>query len=190
MAPRRQLTPIEMADLSRMFFELSHDPKTRKQVAKLVKEKFPDRASSFSDVDMQEQIEALRNEQEQKEQLAQARQFQFELDKQRGELITTGRYNEDQVKDIEKIIARHGSTLDYNTAAVLYAHENPPNGGSEGPPPDERPGATWEFPTVSGKDGKPLAFADFAANPTAAAQNAAYQVITEFKRRNVGTARR
>lgn len=190
MAPRRQLTPIEMAELSRMFFELSHDPKTRKQVAKLVKEKFPDRASSFSDVDLQEQVEAVRQEAEQREQIAQARQFQSELDKQRGDLITSGRYNEDQVKDIEKIIARHGSTLDYNTAAVLYAHENPPAGGNDGPPPDERTGATWEFPTVTGKDGKPIPFADFAKNPTAAAQNAAYQVITEYKRRNVSNARR
>ncbi len=185
MAPRRQLTPIEMSELSRMFFELSHDPKTRKQVAKLVKEKFPDRAASFSDVDLQDQVQALRDEQEQREQVAEGRRAQEALNRQRGELITSGRYNEDQVQDIEKIIARHGSTLDYNTAAVLYAHENPPNGGNEGPPPDERTGATWEFPTVSGKDGKPIPFADFAKNPTAAAQNAAYQVITEFKRRNV-----
>ncbi len=185
MAPR-QLTPIEMAELSRMFFELSHDPRTRKQVAKLVKEKFPDRAASFSDVDLQEQVQALRDEQDQREQVAEGRRIQADLDRQRGELITSGRYNEDQVKDIEKIISRHGSTLDYNTAAVLYAHENPPNSGNDGPPPDERAGATWDFPTVPGKDGKPIPFADFAKNPTAAAQNAAYQVISEFKTRNVG----
>ena len=168
-----------------MFFELSHDPKTRKHVAKLVREKFPDRAGSFSDVVLQEQVQALRDEQEQREQVTEGRRIQAELDRQRGDLITSGRYNEDQVKDIEKIIARHGSTLDYDTAAVLYAHENPPNVGNDGPPPDERTGATLEFPTVSVKDGKPVPFADFAKNPTAAAQNAAYQVITEFKRRNV-----
>jgi hypothetical protein len=172
-----------MADLSQLAYQLAHG-ESRKEFAKLVKKAAPERAKAFTDVDQEERIDALRAELEQKEQLAEGRRIQGELTKQRSDLIGSGRYNEDQVKDIEKIIERHGSTLDYNTAAVLYAHENPASNPQEGPPPDQLPGATWEFPTVNGRDGKPIPFADFSKNPTAAAQNAAYQVITEFKRKS------
>jgi hypothetical protein len=183
-APKRQLNPLEQADLASMFFELSHDPKTRPYVAKLVKAKFPDRAASFTDVEHQDQLQALRNELAQKEQLNQAREFQRALDKQRDDLITAGKYTKEQADEIKQIIDRHGSTLDYNQAAVLYAHEKPPVNPMDGPPDEQRMGATWEFPTVNGRDGKPIPFADFAKNPTTAAQNAAYTVISEFKKRS------
>ena len=179
-----QLDPATMADLSGLFYELAHDPKTRKGIAKLVKEKYPDRAQAFADVDTQEQIEALRAEQAEKEQLQEGRRLQSERQKQRDTLITSGRYGEDQVKEIEQIMERFGSTIDYEAAAVLYAHEKPPANPQEGPPDDQRMGATWEFPTVNGKDGKPIPFAEFAKNPNSAAQNAAYQVITEFTTRS------
>jgi hypothetical protein len=184
MAPRRQLTPVEMEDLSRQYFELVHDPQTRPYIAKLVKHKFPDRAVHFKDVEHAEEIKKLRGEIEQEKHLAAGRQAQEKMQAQRTKLFE--RYNEDQVKDIEKVMQRYGG-VDYDAAAVLYAHENPSVNPEAGPPPEERSGATFEFPTVSGKDGKPLSFEDFAKNPTAAAQNAAYQVITEFKRRNVGS---
>jgi hypothetical protein len=184
MAPKRQLTPNEMAELSSMFFELSHDPKMRPYVAKLVKAKFPDKAASFNDVEQADQLQALRNELAQKDQLSQAREFQRALDKQRDDLVASGRYTTEQTAEIKQIIDRHGSTLDYNQAAVLYAHEKPPVNHMDGPPDDQRPGATWEFPTVNGRDGKPIPFADFAKNPNAAAQNAAYTVISEFKKRS------
>ena len=179
-----QLTPEQMADLSQLAYELAHNKDTRKEFAKIVKKAAPERANAFTDVDADERFEAFKAEQEQKEQLAEGRRIQAELTKQRGDLIESKRYTEDQVKDIEKIIERHGSTLDYNTAAVLYAHENPPANPQEGPPDDQRMGATWEFPTVNGKDGKPIPFAEFAKNPNSAAQSAAYQVITDFKKRS------
>jgi hypothetical protein len=184
MAPKRQLSPQEMADLSSMFMELSHDPKTRPYVAKLVEHKFPDRAASFTDVKHEAQLQALRNEIAQKDQLNQARDMQRALDKQREQLVESGRYTSEQTQEIKQIIDRHGGTLDYNQAAVLYAHEKPPVNHMDGPPEDQRMGSTWEFPTVNGRDGKPIPFADFAKNPNTAAHNAAYQVITEFKKRS------
>jgi Skp family chaperone for outer membrane proteins len=179
-APLRQLSPQEQEELSRMFFELTHDPKTRKSVAKLVKEKFPDKAAGFSDVDMQDQIEALRQEQEQRDLLRQAREYQGELDRQAAEL--SGKYSPDQITAIKAIADRAGNTIDLQTAAVLYAHENPPPNPQDGPPEEQRSG-TWEFPSVKGRDGKDIPFADFAKDPNSAARNAAYQTITEFKKR-------
>ncbi len=187
---RRPIGPQEMADLSALFLDLAHNPKTRKMVAKAVKEVRPDRAGSFSDVTTEERFEALRAENEQREQMRQAREYQAALDAQRRNLIDGGRYTSEQADEIKKIIDRHGSTIDYDTAAVLYAHENPSVNPQIGPPEDQRPGATWEFPTVSGRDGKPIPFADFAKNPQAAAQNQAYMIIDDFKKRSVGSASR
>ena len=183
MAPRRQLTPQEMADLSSVFYELAHDEKLRPYVAKLVEHKFPQRASSFSDVKQKDEIAKLRQEIAQDKQLQKASEMTRALEKERDELVTTGRYTKEQTDDIKKIIDRHGGTLNYNQAAVLYAHENPSTDPTSRPP--EYPtGRTWEFPTVHGRDGKPIAFKDFIADPTTAAHNAAYTVISEFKKRS------
>ena len=172
-----------MADLSSVFYELAHDEKLRPYVAKLVEHKFPQRAASFSDVKQKAEIQQLRNEIAQDKQLAKAAEMTRALDRQRDDLITTGRYTKEQAEDIKKIIDRHGGTLDYNQAAVLYAHENPSSDPTSRPP--EYPtGRTWEFPTVSGRDGKPLAFKDFIADPTTAAHNAAYTLIQDFRKRS------
>jgi hypothetical protein len=183
MAPKRQLTPQEMADLSNMFFELSHDPKTRPYVAKLVEHKFPDRAASFTDVKQSNEVQALRNEIAQRDQLAQAKEMQRALDAQRDRLVESGRYTREQTTEIKQIIDRHGGTLDYDQAAVLYAHEKPPTNPQDAPPLPGRMDARWEFPTVQGRDGKPIPFGDFAKDPNAAAHNAAYAVIDGFMSR-------
>ena len=183
MAPR-QLNPQEMDQFSRMFFELTHDEKYRPHMAKLVSHKYPQLAPVFNDVKQEERVRALEAKLEQKEQLARANEMQRALDRQREKLIEDGRYTAEQTQEIKQIIDRHGGTLDYNQAAVLYAHEKPPVNYQDGPPEDQRMGSTWEFPTVNGRDGKPIPFADFAKNPNTAAHNAAYQVITEFKKRS------
>jgi hypothetical protein len=183
VAPKRQLTPLQMQDLAQVFHELAHDKELRPYVAKLVAKKFPDRAASFSDVQQEDRVRALEAKIEQDKQLAAAREMQRALEKQRDDLIKSGRYTKEQTDEIKAIIDRHGSTLDFNQAAVLYAHEKLPAIQMDGPPDDQRPGATWEFPSVNGRDGKPIPFADFAKNPNAAAQNAAYTVISEFKKR-------
>lgn len=183
MAAKRQLTPQEMAELSNMFFELSHDPKTRPYVAKLVEHKFPQAAPLFTDVKQSEEVQKLRNELAQRDQLAQAREMQRALEAQRDKLVESGRYTKEQTAEIKQIIDRHGGTLDYNQAAVLYAHEKPPVNPADAPPLPGRMDARWEFPTVNGRDGKPIPFTDFAKDPNAAAHNAAYAVIDSFMSR-------
>jgi hypothetical protein len=183
MAQQPQLTPQQMADLSGMFYALSHDPQWRPHVAQMVAHKFPQRAASFTDVAQRNEIQKLRNEWQQEKQLAKSQEIERALDRQRDELISSGRYTREQTDEIKGIITRHGGTLDFNQAAVLYAHEKPQVNPMDQPP--EYPASrTWEFPTVNGRDGKPIPFGEFIKNPNAAAQNAAYQVITDFRKRS------
>jgi hypothetical protein len=172
-----------MADLSSVFYELAHDEKLRPYVARLVEHKFPQRAASFADVKQKDEIQKLRNEIAQDKQIAKANEMTRSLNKQRDDLVTSGRYTKEQADEIKKVIDRHGGTLDYNQAAVLYAHENP-SADPTSAPPEYPTGRTWEFPTVHGRDGKPIPFKDFITDPTTAAQNAAYSLITDFKKRS------
>lgn len=180
MAPR-QLTPAEQIDLSNLAYTLAHDPATRGAFAQLVTHKFPERAGSFSDIQMRGEINKLRKEIEQKDLLEQSKQFERQQKRQRDELVTSGRYTQAQVDEIKAVMDRNG-LVDYNIGAVLYAHETKPAATMAGPPRDKRPGATWEFGTVPGRDGKQMSFADFVKNPTAAAYDAAYQTIDSFAR--------
>lgn len=184
MAGQRQLTPQEMADLSTLFYKLAHNKETRPIVAKLVEKVEPARAASFSDVKQDEKLNTLRAQMQQYAAMQESKELKKAMDTERQALISSGRYNEDQTKQIEAIMTKHGLT-DYKAGAALYAYQNPPPDALyDAPPDDKRPGATWEFPTINGRDGKPIPFADFAKNPTAAATNAAYTVISEFKKRN------
>lgn len=178
---KRQLTPAETIDLSNLAYTLAHDPATRAAFAHLVVNKFPERAGSFSDVKMGNEIAALRREIQQDKLRSESKEFERAQKKQRDELVSSGRYTAAQVDDIKKTMDQNG-IVDYNIGAVLYAHETKPPATTGGPPRDKRPGAVWEFGTVPGKDGKPMGFADFVKNPTAAAYDAAYQVIDSFAR--------
>ena len=182
MAPR-QLNPQEMDQFSRMFFELTHDEKYRPHMAKLVSHKYPQLAPVFNDVKQEERVRALEAKLEQKEQLARANEMQRALDRQREKLIEDGRYTAEQTQEIKQIIDRHGGTLDYNQAAVLYAHEKPSVNPQDAPPLPGRMDARWEFPSVQGRDGKPIPFGEFVKDPNAAAHNAAYAVIDGFMSR-------
>jgi hypothetical protein len=183
MAPRRQLSPVEMADLSGLAYALAHNPDTRERFAELVTTVDPNRGSSFSDIAVKKRLDGFERRQEEDRLKREAIDFQNAQNKQRDDLISSGKYTKEQTDDIKKVMDNNG-IVDYNIGAVLYAHEQAPHQIADGPPPDQRPGATWEFPTVNGKDGKPIPFKEFAFNPTAAANNAAYQVITEFRRRS------
>ena len=57
--PLPNLPADQLADLAGLFYELSHDPKTRKEIGKLVKKAKPEsrHAAAFADVE----IEDLRN---------------------------------------------------------------------------------------------------------------------------------
>lgn len=183
----KQLTPQQQADLASLAYELGHNPKTRKGLAKLVREINPQRAAaSFRDVEQEDKFESFKSDIEDKLDLKGAKAAKAKQDEQRSKLAE--RYDDKAMEGIEAVAARYGMS-DLDAAAVLYAHENPASDPSFGPPsPEQRPGATWEFPTVKGRDGKDMDFKAFAADPRTHSLNAAYNVISEFKNKSLSPA--
>jgi len=180
--PLVRLSPQDMDRLSRLAFNLSHNEKTRAQFANLVKEVDPTTAGAFKDVFIEQKFDSFVKKFEDErlaERMQHARQAR---ESQKSEVIKKRGFNDDQVKGVEQVMTHYGVD-DWEAAADIYAQRNPPDDPSMKPPPEiEHGGATWEFPTVPGKDGKMLSFDDFRKNPSAASRNAAIQVITEFKR--------
>ena len=179
--PQQPLSPVEMERLSRLFRDIAQDKRYRPIVAEMVRQKFPAEYGSFRDVEQDQKINSIRAELAERDQRYAAREAQTRIDAQRDKMIDSGRYTKEQTDEIKTIIDRHGGMLDYDTAAVLYAHEKTPS-EMDGPPTAERKGVTWEFPTVNDRSGKPMDFAAFARDPNTAALNAAYSEISGFMR--------
>jgi hypothetical protein len=181
------LTAQQQADLASLAYELGHNPQTRKDLAKLVKKINPERAArSFRDVEQDDKFEAFKSEIEDKVDLKGARAAKSKQDEQKQKLAE--RYDEKQLAGIEEVATKFGLS-DLDAAAVLYAHEHPESDPALQPPAaHERPGATWEFPTVRGRDGKEMDFKSFAADPRTHSLNAAYNIITEFKNNKLSPA--
>lgn len=175
------LSPQDQQRLSQLLFKMSHDEKTRADTARVMARVDPQAAKAFQDVFLKDQFAQFKAELEQeklKERAAQAVQRQRA---QRQELAKN--YTEEQIKEIEAKVMTPLGLGDYVAASKIYAADRPQLRPEFQPPPEvEHGGATWEFPTVPGKDGKMLSFEDFAKNPAKASRDAAIQVITEFKR--------
>jgi hypothetical protein len=184
----RPLTPAEMAHYSQMLVGLSQDPNYRASIAPMIARKYPEHAGSFSDVAINNKMAQFERRMAQKEAEAEMRRYQQALEYQRRQLVASGKYTDEQTKEIKAVMDRYGMH-DYNAGAVLYSHERAPE-VPDMPLPGERPGATWEFPTVEGKDGKLVPFADFVKDPTGAALNAAYRVIGDFRQKRLPVAMR
>jgi hypothetical protein len=180
--PLVRLSPQDMDRLSRLAFNLSHNEKTRAQFANLVKEVDPTTAGAFKDVFLEQKFEAFTKKFEDERLQERMQRAQHFRESQKSEVIKKRGFNDDQVRGVEQVMTHYG-VHDWEAAADIYAQRNPPDDPSMKPPPEiEHGGATWEFPTVPGKDGKMLSFDDFRKNPSGASRNAAIQVITEFKR--------
>ena len=172
------LDPAAQADLAALFLELSHNPKTRKQMAKAIKDAKPEspHARAFSDVDMSEQMESFREEQAKKDLERQRDDMIARMNAKRAALLTGGpdgsgrRYGEDDIKKIEDLMQRKGIS-DYEDGATLYAATLPPIEQPSGAIPEH--GATWEFPEWD----------KYATAPDKAARNTAHTMITDFMRK-------
>jgi hypothetical protein len=173
------LPPETQADLAKLFFDLSHDPKTRKKIGKLVKEFKPDspHAAAFADVDLHEEMDKFRKEQEDRELDRQKQDMLRQMNAKRSALLVGGpdgqgpKYSEDDVKKIEALMQQKGIS-DYDDGRTLYAATLPP----VDPSPQTMPaahGATWEFPEVE----------RFGANPDKAARDTAHAMIGDFMRK-------
>lgn len=174
----RQLSPAQMADLAGMMDILVRDERTRPYMAHLTSAMFPDRAAAFKDVQADAKIAALEKRINDREYQRQVRAQDNFSERERRKLVEGG-YTDEQTKDIKAVMDRYGMS-DWKAGSVLYQHETKPVDVPASRP--TRRTSTWEFPTVEGPDGKQMAFKDFLADPVTAAQNAAYQVIEEFKR--------
>jgi hypothetical protein len=174
----KPIDPNVAQDLARLALDLSHDKKTRKAFAKIVREAKPDspHAAAFADVEVEDRFEAFKNEQEQKDIKRQQDAIMERLNSQRQRLLTGDeggvKYDEDTVKKIEELMQKKGIS-DYEDGRILYAAQNPPTNTKPEKLPAQQ-GATWEFPEGSKA---------FFENDKKASLNMAYQVIDEFQRR-------
>lgn len=174
-----QYDPAVANDLTALFIKLSQDPKTRKIIAKAVKEGAPDssHAKAFADVDMQDQFEKFREEQEARDLKKQQDDLMRQMNAKRSALLVGGpdgegrKYSEDDIKKIEDLMQKKG-IVDYDDGATLYAATLPPVDPNPNYEPPEH-GATWEIPE----------FAKFGQDPVGASRNVARQVIGEFMRK-------
>jgi hypothetical protein len=177
------LTVEQQADLSALAYELGHNPQTRAGLAHLVNKVDPQRArASFPDVVAQSQFSQLEQRIEERFQRAEAEKQKARHEEQRNRL--RDRYSDEQIGEIHKQMTSNGMS-NWEDAAILYAAKNPVADPRYQPPERPRPGTKWEFPTVTGQDGKPMSFKEFAADPRTASMNAAYAVIDEFKSANL-----
>lgn len=177
--PDPQFDPAVANDLTALFLKLSHDPKTRKIIAKAIKEGAPDsrHAQAFADVEVDDKFEQFRAEQEAKELERQKNEMLRQMNAKRSALLVGGpdgegrKYSEDDVKKIEKLMESKGIS-DYEDGATLYAATLPP----ADPSPQNMPvshGSTWEFPEI----------AKFGIDPVKASRDTAHAVISEFMRK-------
>lgn len=173
------LSVEQQADLAALAYELGHNPQTRAGLANLVNKVDPQRArASFPDVVAQSQFSALERKIEQRFQKEDAEKLKSRHDEQRSRL--KDRYSEEQIGEIAKEMTRAG-VVDWEDGATLYAAKNPAADPRYQPPERPRHSNKWDFPTVAGRDGKPMTFKDFAADTRTASMDAAYAVIDEFK---------
>jgi hypothetical protein len=188
MAPN--LSPIEMQRLSKLATLIAQNPKHRATFAGMVEDVAPGtpEAKSFSDVSLERRFEALQKKFDDSLLQNQITETQKIQQAQRSALISSGRYSEEQVKEIEAGPMTRLGIADYEAGAAIYAHENPPVNPAFIPPEVEDNTRTWEFPTVQGKDGKMISFNEFAKDPVKASLNAAYRTIADFKKTRLSPA--
>jgi len=174
------LSPEAQADLANLFFALSQDPKTRKEIGRLVRKARPDtpHAMAFKDVEIEERFETFEEQQAAKETKRQQDEILSRMNAQRARLLTGGqdgsgpKYTEDDVQKIEALMRAKGIG-DYDDGRVLYAATQPPVDPRPGEEPVPQHGSTWEFPRWS----------DFGADPIKASRNEAHAAITELMRK-------
>jgi hypothetical protein len=176
-APPINVPPMEMVRISNFIARAAHHPELRAQVADLFMKGDPNGlGKAFQDVALDRRFQALERKMADKELQGQINEARAGQTKDKKTLVDSGRYSEEQIGDIEKLMTARGYHS-YKDAAILYDADHPPE-----PKGHEYPTSNWEFPTVQGKDGKMIPFDQFKKDPIAESRNAAYRVIDTFKR--------
>jgi len=183
----KPLTPKQQAELADLALSLARNPKTRGQLAAAVRAGSDDPiiknfVGSFTDVQEPRpaapapsddptkrpatmgDVQAALDEDRGKQRIAAAEDARKA---QRQSMIDQGRFTPESMTKLEEFMTEHGYS-NYEHAAVLFAHENPPTNtsmiGSE---------RRWEMPTAK----------DLLADPKKVALNRAYQVVDEIRGR-------
>lgn len=164
MAPNQQT----LLDLGTLALKIAGNPKTRRDFLKQVKAVDPSYRPP-ADVQLEDFKEEFRREESDKQIRAQAQYQQRQRAGQRQKLLESGRYNEEQVVEIEEKVMKKYGLNDYEAGAKLYAADLAPNRPSNRDKP--RHGQIWEFPDLPG----------LLNNPEKAATDAAYAVIDELR---------
>lgn len=178
-----KLTAAEQAELADLVLALGHNPKTRRDVAKLVRAHADDPrvkkfVASFSDVsdspadpkaapitrgDLDDRLaedEGRRREAAAKRDREQSRQ----------RLVESGRFTAEAMTGLDRFIADNGyDNLSYDHAATLYAAENPPQTARQ----TIGSSHAWEMPGTSDPE--------WRKNPRKKALNEAYKVVDEIR---------
>lgn len=159
-----------MKDLAELTIAMANDPKTRERFTELAQTvrpslTFPDivakkDATAAARVAAKEELEAERAEIAKSQRIA-------DLNSQRAGLITSGRFTPETITQLETFMQAKGLG-NYQDAAVLYAHENPP----ATPRPDIATAGQFEMPSL--KDWN---------NPRKTALAEAYKYVDESMRK-------
>lgn len=161
-----KLSPEAQAQLAELSISLAHNPKTRKAFTKLVQEVDP--SKRFPDVEADDLRDTIKNEFEVRDQQAEARRIKAQTENQRADLLESGRYKEEDVKEIEKIMEKHGIS-DYDVAAKVYSADTKPAS-----PTSDIKSRTWQMPQLKKED---------LGNLTQNARDKAYATIDEIRGR-------
>lgn len=185
--PPRRLTAEQQAQLADLALTLAHgNPASRKAFAATVREAAKDpslapHVQPFLDdlkdtidpvpavVDpktrplTQADLDARLQEDEGKRRTARENEAQQQ---QRQTLIDSGRFTADSMTKLESFMEENGYS-NYEHAAVIYAHQNPPEQGR----PTIGASHVWEMPK-----------GDVIKDPKKTALNRAYQVVDEIRR--------
>lgn len=183
--PDGTLTAVEQGELSALTINLHRaSPKSRKKLAEAIKQAHDDNPAfrphlqkyldqvkgdldepaNLDDKPMtRREFSAAMAEDEGKRRENDAKR---ERVNQRQRLVESGKYTEESIKGLDAFAEEHGYT-NYDHAAVLYAHENPPDAGR----PTIGSAKQWEMP------GGP----EWRKNPRKMALNEAYKVVDELR---------
>jgi hypothetical protein len=158
-----ELSKEVLAEIGQLALKLRHNPKTKREFTKLVKQVAPE--ISFPDADVEDLREEFNAQREKDKEDRANEQLRQALADSRAKIAAN--YDENQIKEIEDVMVKKG-LASYEDAAVLYAHQQPVVR-----PDPLRPQVSLELPTDD----------NWLKNPKKMALNSAYDVIQEFQRK-------
>ena len=115
-----ELSNEVLAEIGQLALKLRHNPKTKREFTKLVKQVAPE--ISFPDADIEDLREEFNSQREKDKTEREREEMKRELLASRAKI--SDNYDESQIKDIEDVMVKKGLSS-YEDAAVLYAHQQP-----------------------------------------------------------------